>query len=54
VLSNSRGPETLIDLIDAFGPHARAARDESFEDPPPADAGRLTSLLAQAKRYREM
>jgi predicted dinucleotide-binding enzyme len=28
--------------------------DESFEHPGPADAERLTSLLARAKRYRDM
>ncbi|MGH9067740.1 MAG: NADPH-dependent F420 reductase [Acidimicrobiales bacterium] len=28
--------------------------DGSFDDPEPANAGRLTSLLARAKRYRDM
>ncbi|MDF1704468.1 MAG: NADPH-dependent F420 reductase [Aeromicrobium sp.] len=28
VLSNSRGPETLADLVDELGPHATAARPE--------------------------
>jgi len=28
--------------------------DGSFEHPRPADAQRLTSLLARAKRYRDM
>lgn len=28
VIANSRGPETLTDLIDEFGPHARAATAE--------------------------
>ena len=37
VLSNSRGPETLADLVDELGPHARAAS--------PAEAARAGDLV---------
>ena len=33
VLSNSRGPETLADLVAELGPHARAATAEEAARP---------------------
>jgi predicted dinucleotide-binding enzyme len=44
VLSNSRGPETLQELVDELGPHARAAT--------PAEAGDLVVVSVPLKAYR--
>ncbi len=49
VLSNSRGPETLKELVDALGPHARAA--------PPGEAGEAGDLVVVTiplKAYRSV
>ncbi|MER7008580.1 NADPH-dependent F420 reductase [Dactylosporangium sp. NPDC000555] len=49
VLSNSRGPETLQDLVDELGPRARAGR--------PADAaaaGDIVVVTVPLKAYREV
>ncbi|GAA2600295.1 NAD(P)-binding domain-containing protein [Dactylosporangium fulvum] len=49
VLSNSRGPETLADLVAELGPHARAGR--------PADAaaaGDIVVVTVPLKVYREV
>ncbi|MEU6204794.1 NAD(P)-binding domain-containing protein [Micromonospora musae] len=49
VLSNSRGPETLKELVDALGPRARAAT--------PAEAAAAADLVVVAfrsKAYREL
>ncbi|MEV8517363.1 NADPH-dependent F420 reductase [Dactylosporangium sp. NPDC051484] len=49
VLSNSRGPETLRDLVDELGPRARAGR--------PADAaaaGDIVVVTVPLKAYREV
>jgi predicted dinucleotide-binding enzyme len=45
VLSNSRGPETLADLVDDLGPHARAAT--------PAEAARAGDDLEAKKIVSE-
>src|SRR5262245_41760255 len=49
VLSNSRGPETLADLVTELGPYARAGR--------PADAaaaGDIVVVTVPQKAYREV
>ena len=46
VLSNSRGPETLADLVDELGPSARAATAEEA-----ADAGDLVVVTIPLKAY---
>src|SRR5689334_8261215 len=49
VLSNSRGPETLTDLVDQLGPHARAATA-----PEAAAAGDLVVVTIPLKAYRQV
>ena len=49
VLSNSRGPETLADLVAALGPHARAATAREA-----ATAGDLVVVTIPLKAYREV
>jgi len=47
VLSNSRGPETLTELVDELGPHARAATAAEA-----AAAGDLVVVTVPLKAYR--
>jgi predicted dinucleotide-binding enzyme len=47
VLSNSRGPETLVDLVAELGPHARAATPREA-----ARAGDLVVVTIPLKAYR--
>lgn len=47
VLSNSRGPETLQDLVDELGPRARAATTEEA-----AEAGEIVVVTIPLKAYR--
>jgi predicted dinucleotide-binding enzyme len=47
VLSNSRGPETLTDLVDALGPQARAATAAAA-----AAAGDIVVVSVPLKAYR--
>ena len=47
VLSNSRGPETLAELVDELGPHARAATAAEA-----AAAGELVVVTVPLKAYR--
>jgi 8-hydroxy-5-deazaflavin:NADPH oxidoreductase len=47
VLSNSRGPETLTELVDELGPHARAATASDA-----AAAGDLVVVTVPLKAYR--
>jgi predicted dinucleotide-binding enzyme len=47
VLSNSRGPETLTELVDELGPHARAATAAEA-----ATAGELVVVTVPLKAYR--
>jgi predicted dinucleotide-binding enzyme len=47
VLSNSRGPETLTELVDELGPHARAATPAEA-----AAAGDLVVVTVPLKAYR--
>lgn len=47
VLSNSRGPETLADLVGELGPNARAATA-----PEAADAGEIVVVTVPLKAYR--
>ena len=47
VLSNSRGPETLADLVGKLGPHARAATAAEA-----ADAGDIVVVTVPLKAYR--
>src|SRR3954470_14161863 len=47
VLSNSRGPETLTDLVDELGPHARAATAADA-----AAAGDIVVVTVPLKAYR--
>ena len=47
VLSNSRGPETLTELVDELGPHARAATATDA-----AAAGDLVVVTVPLKDYR--
>jgi len=49
VLSNSRGPETLADLVAELGPRARAATAEEA-----AAAGELVVVTVPLKNYREV
>ena len=49
VLSNSRGPETLGDLVAELGPHARAATASEA-----ATAGDLVVVTIPLKAYREV
>src|SRR3954471_460433 len=49
VLSNSRGPETLADLVAELGPHARATT--AFDA---AEAGDIVVVTVPLKNYREV
>ena len=49
VLSNSRGPETLVDLVAELGDHARAATAEEA-----AAEGDLVVVTIPLKNYREV
>ena len=49
VLSNSRGPETLADLVAELGPHARAATAQEA-----AAAGDLVVVTIPLKAYRDV
>jgi predicted dinucleotide-binding enzyme len=49
VISNSRGPETLADLVAELGPHARAATAAEA-----AAAGDLVVVTVPLKNYREV
>ena len=49
VLSNSRGPETLTDLVDDLGPRARAATATEA-----AAAGDIVVVTVPLKAYREV
>jgi predicted dinucleotide-binding enzyme len=49
VLSNSRGPETLSDLVEELGPHARAATAVEA-----AAAGDIVVVTIPLKAYREV
>ncbi|HEV7212504.1 MAG TPA: NADPH-dependent F420 reductase [Blastococcus sp.] len=49
VLSNSRGPETLADLVAELGPHARAATPAEA-----AAAGDIVVVTVPLKAYREV
>ncbi|MFI7574153.1 NADPH-dependent F420 reductase [Micromonospora sp. NPDC049497] len=49
VLSNSRGPETLKDLVDELGPRARAATPAEA-----AQAGDLVVVTIPLKAYRDV
>jgi predicted dinucleotide-binding enzyme len=49
VLSNSRGPETLGDLVDELGPHARAATAAEA-----AEAGDIVVVTIPLKSYRQV
>jgi predicted dinucleotide-binding enzyme len=49
VLSNSRGPETLADLVAGLGPHARAATAQEA-----AAAGDIVVVTIPLGRYREV
>ena len=49
VLSNSRGPETLADLVDELGPHARAATAEEA-----ASAGDLVVVTIPLKHLHDV
>ena len=49
VLSNSRGPETLTELVDQLGPHARAATAAEA-----AGAGDVVVVTVPLKAYREV
>jgi predicted dinucleotide-binding enzyme len=49
VLSNSRGPETLTELVDELGPHARAATPAEA-----AAAGELVVVTIPLKAYRQV
>jgi len=49
VLSNSRGPETLGELVDELGPHARAAAAADA-----AAAGDIVVVTVPLKAYREV
>ena len=49
VLSNSRGPETLADLVDELGPRARAATAEEA-----ARAGDLVVVTVPLKNVRDV
>ncbi len=49
VLSNSRGPETLTELVDELGPHARAATSAEA-----AAAGDIVVVTVPLRAYREV
>ncbi|WDZ84384.1 NADPH-dependent F420 reductase [Micromonospora cathayae] len=49
VLSNSRGPETLKDLVDELGPNARAATAQEA-----AEAGEIVVVTIPLRVYREV
>jgi 8-hydroxy-5-deazaflavin:NADPH oxidoreductase len=49
VISNSRGPETLVDLVQELGPKARAATPEEA-----AAAGDIVVVTVPLKNYREV
>src|SRR3954454_18065156 len=49
VLSNSRGPETLADLVDELGPHARAGTGQDA-----AESGDLVVVTIPLKSYRDV
>ncbi|MCD5352533.1 NAD(P)-binding domain-containing protein, partial [Kineosporia mesophila] len=49
VLSNSRGPETLADLVADLGPNARAATAEEA-----AQAGDIVVVTVPLKNYRQV
>jgi len=49
VMSNSRGPETLEDVVDELGPHARAATAEEA-----ATAGDLVVVTVPLKAYQDV
>lgn len=49
VMSNSRGPETLTDLVDELGPHARAATAADA-----ARAGDVVVVTIPLKAYRDV
>jgi predicted dinucleotide-binding enzyme len=49
VLSNSRGPETLTDLVTELGPHARAASADEA-----AAAGDVVVVTVPLKAYRDV
>ena len=49
VLSNSRGPETLKDLVEELGPHARAATASEA-----AEAGDVVVVTVPLKAYRDV
>jgi 8-hydroxy-5-deazaflavin:NADPH oxidoreductase len=49
VLSNSRGPQTLTDLVDELGPHARAATAAEA-----AAAGDIVVVTVPLKAYRDV
>ena len=49
VLSNSRGPETLADLVTELGPHARAATATEA-----AEAGELVLVTVPLKAYQQI
>jgi len=48
VISNSRGPETLADLVTELGPHARADTPEGA-----ANAGDIVVVTVPLKNYRD-
>jgi len=49
VLSNSRGPETLADLVQELGPHARAATPAEA-----AEAGDVVVVTIPLRNYRQV
>ena len=49
VLSNSRGPETLADLVEELGPHARAATAAEA-----AQAGDIVVVTVPLKAYQQV
>ena len=49
VMSNSRGPQTLADLVQELGPHARAATPAEA-----ANAGDLVVVTVPLKNYRDV
>jgi predicted dinucleotide-binding enzyme len=49
VISNSRGPETLVALVDELGPHARAATAVDA-----ARAGDIVVVTVPLKNYRQV
>ena len=49
VISNSRGPETLAELVAELGPHARAATPEQA-----ATAGDIVVVTVPLKNYRQV